>query len=122
MRQEVSQVTLLETEIGTKVDILYMFVGKHRLRGSLGDDAALVEDIGVVANTQGFPDIVVGYEDTDATVAQVLDDLLDVQHRDRVYAGKGLVKQDKPGVRGQCPGDFHSPALAAGEAGAGCSG
>ncbi|CAM5345480.1 hypothetical protein RLIN73S_02092 [Rhodanobacter lindaniclasticus] len=39
-------------------------------------------------------------------------------HRDRVDAGERFVQQHVARVGGQCAGDFHAAALAAGQAGA----
>src|SRR5690606_12384339 len=59
---------------------------------------------------------VVGDEDTDAARLQVAHDALDVQHGDRVDASEELVQQDETRLAGQCTGDFHAAAFAAGQA------
>src|ERR1700735_2830291 len=43
------------------------------------------------------------------------DDALDIEHRDRVDAGKGLIQKDEARVRGQRPGDLDAASLPAGQ-------
>ncbi len=46
----------------------------------------------------------------------MLDDLLDVVDRNRVYPGKGLVQQNEAGVGCQCARNLGAPALTTGQA------
>jgi hypothetical protein len=54
-------------------------------------------------------------EHADAARTQEADDALDLQHRDRVDAGEGLVQQDEARLGGQRARDLHAPPLAAGQ-------
>ena len=83
----------LHPEIRSQVDVPYMPVTEHRLGRSRGNDPALVQDAGMVTDAQCLPDIMVGDQYADTTVAQVADDLLYVQDRDRVNTGKGLIQK-----------------------------
>jgi hypothetical protein len=67
----------------------------------------------VVADAQGFAHVVVGDQHADAARLEEADDALDLDHGDRVDAGKGLVQQDEARLRGQRAGDLHAAALAA---------
>ena len=58
----------------------------------------------------------VGNHDADVAFFQETDDLLDVEHRDRVDTRKRLVEQYEPWSGRQGAGDFDSPPLAAGQA------
>ena len=79
----------------------------------------LVDDVGAVANTQGFAHVVVGDEHPDAARFQETDDALDLDHGDRVDAGKGLVEQDETRVGGQGAGNFDTAPLATRQRGRG---
>ena len=57
----------------------------------------------------------VGDQDPNAPVPQVIDDGLDIADRDGVHPGKGFVQQDEFRLRGQGAGYLHPAALAAGQ-------
>ena len=65
----------------------------------------------MVADAERFAHVVVGDEHADAAVLEEPDDLLDVEDRDRVDAGEGLVEQDEGGVGRERPGDLDAPSL-----------
>jgi hypothetical protein len=67
----------------------------------------------VVADAQRFAHVVVGDQHADAARLEEGDDALDLDHRDRVDAGKRLVQQDEARLRGQRAGDLDAAALAA---------
>ena len=79
----------------------------------------VADDVGVVADAQGFAHVVVGDQHTDPAGLQEPDDVLDLQHGNRVDAGKGLVQQDETRARGQGAGNLHPAPLAAGQGGRG---
>ena len=58
----------------------------------------------------------IGDQDADALGLEVMDDLLDIAHRDRVDPGKGFVEQDELGVGGQRASNLHAASLTAGQA------
>uniref|UniRef100_A0A1I7Y9Y7 RNA polymerase beta subunit n=1 Tax=Steinernema glaseri TaxID=37863 RepID=A0A1I7Y9Y7_9BILA len=64
----------------------------------------------------GFTDVVVGDQHADALGLEVVDDLLDVAHGDRVDTGERFVEQDELGRGGQCPGNLHPAPLTTGQA------
>src|SRR5688572_5181092 len=57
----------------------------------------------------------VRYEHADTSILQEPYDALDVEHRDRIDAGKRLVEQDEGWPRGERARDLQAPTLAAGE-------
>ena len=57
----------------------------------------------------------VGDEDAYAALFQEADDLLDVEHGNRVDAGEWLIEQDEPRPCGEGTGDLHAAPLAAGK-------
>ena len=73
----------------------------------------VADDEGVVADAQRLAHVVVGDEHADATPLEKAHDALDLDHRDRVDAGEGLVQQDEARLRGQGTGDLDAAALAA---------
>jgi hypothetical protein len=54
-------------------------------------------------------------EHTDAPVAQIADDLLDVVYRNRVDSGERLVEHHELGTRHERSRDLEAPTLSAGE-------
>ncbi len=76
----------------------------------------VIDDIGRFADIEGLTDIVVGDQHANALGFEVVDDLFDVAHRDRIDTGKGFVEQDELGCRGQCAGNFYPTALTARQA------
>ena len=69
----------------------------------------------MVTNTQGFADIVISDQHANATLFEESNDALDLDHRNRVDAGKGLVKQNEAWLRRQRPGNFHPAPFTARE-------
>src|SRR5262249_11204211 len=57
--------------------------------------------------------VVIGDEYADAALLEKPDDLLDIEHGDRVYAGEGLVEQYERGARRERTRDLDATPLAA---------
>ena len=81
--------------------------------GSAFEDLSLRHYVGAVGDTKGFPDIMVGYQDADALVFQIKDQVPNVVYRKRVDAGERLIKQYEPGFGRKTSGDLHTSAFAA---------
>src|SRR5687768_5377785 len=75
---------------------------------------AVADNIGVIADAQRFPDIMIGNEHADVAFLEKPDDLLDIQHGNRVHTCKWFIQEDKARQRCQCPGNFNTAPLAAG--------
>ncbi len=58
----------------------------------------------------------IGDQHSDITLGQKTDQLLDIQHGNRIDPRKRLVKQDEARAHGQRPRNFDPSALAAGQA------
>src|SRR5258707_7244076 len=80
-----------------------------------GQYGAFVDDVGAVADAERFPNVMVCYEHADAALLEEPNDALDVEHRDRVDPGKGLVEQDEGRLGAERAGYFQAAPLAAGE-------
>ncbi len=63
------------------------------------------------ADTQRFANVVVGNQYTDPAFLEKADDLLDVEHGDRIYASEGFVKQNETWPGGQRTCDLDSSPL-----------
>src|SRR5579859_3386992 len=94
----------------------YAFIINDFLGLARGQNRAVIDDIGTVANTERFPDIVVRDEHADVALPEEADDFLDVQHRDWIDTRERLIEQDEARLRGQRTRDFDAPTLAAGQA------
>src|SRR5690606_41136614 len=106
----------LQRELVAQVHVPHFLVGENLLRRSRRDDLAFTDYVGAFTDTKGLTDVVVGDQHADAPVAQVFDNALNVDHRDRVDAGEGLIQQHEARFRRQRPGNFDAAPLAARQA------
>ena len=74
-----------------------MFVVDQVVRLAGGEDGAVADDVGPVADAEGFAYVVVGNEYADAARFEEVDDFLDVDDGNGVDAGKGSSKRMKRG-------------------------
>ena len=103
----------LQSEMLAQVDAAHALIGNDGLGRAAFEHAPFADDVGAVADTQGFADTVVGDQHTDAAVLEKADDFLDVQHGDRIDPREGLVEQDEFGVGGQRARDLDAAPFAA---------
>ena len=82
-------------------------------RGSTLEDLSLRHYVGAVGDAKGFPDIMVGYQDADALVFQIKDQIPNVVYRERIDASERLIEQYEPGFGRKTSGDLHTSAFAA---------
>lgn len=99
----------------SQIDLADFLVGDDFFRVPFRNNPAFIENVGPVADAERIPDVMFGYEDANATVAQVVDDPLDIDDGKRVNSRERFVEQHELGFAGQCAGDFHPPPLAAGQ-------
>ena len=79
------------SEVFAQVDAAHIGVVHNVFGCALGQHAAFADDVSVVANAQGFAHIVVGDQDTNATLLQESDDALNFNDGNGINAGKGFV-------------------------------
>jgi hypothetical protein len=104
-----------EAEILAQIHLPDVFIINDFVRAASRKDASLVDDVGVVADPQRFANVVVGNQHPDVAFLEEADDLLDIEHGDRIDAGERLVEQNETRIGGQGTGDFDSPALTSGQ-------
>ena len=80
-----------------------------------GQYLSVVKNVGMIADAQCFPDIVVGDQYADIEIGQMLHDFLNFTDGDRVNTGEWFIQQDKPGPCRQCAGDFGPAPFSAGQ-------
>ncbi len=84
--------------------------------GAGGEDFAVGDDDGAVADFEGALDVVVGDEDGFSEgVFELADFALEVFDGDGIDAGEGFVEEDEGGVGDEGAGDFEFASFAAGE-------
>ena len=105
----------LQTKLTAEVDVTNVLIIKYFFRGAGRYDLSGIEDVGMVTDSQHFADIVVGDQDPDIAIAEVLDNVLDIDDRDRVDAGKRFIKQDEAWIRGEGARNLDAAAFSAGE-------
>src|SRR5262245_15832649 len=113
-----SAIVYLQPEVLAEVDLAHGRILGDLGRRTFADDAPVLDDVGAVADVERLADVVIRDHDPDPTLAQLPDDLLDVDHGDRVDAGERLVQQHEARVEHERAGDLDAPSLAAGEGGA----
>src|ERR687895_1147451 len=79
------------------------------------EHGALVDNVRAIADAERLAHVMVCYEHADAALLEEPNDALDVEHRDRVDPGEGLVEQDERGAGAQGAGDLQASSLATGE-------
>jgi hypothetical protein len=101
-----------EFEFLSEIHFSYMLIFENFFRRAFRDKATVTEYIGVTADTERFPYIMVSNQYTNVALAKVSDDSLDIQHRDRIDTGERFVEQDKQRIGSQCARDFHTAPFA----------
>ena len=95
-----------QAEFPAQIDFAYLVIDEYGFRFSLCQNLAVIENVGVVANAEGFPDVMVGNQDANVALAQVFNNALYVNDGYRVDTGKRLIQQNKSWIGSQCPGGW----------------
>src|SRR5688572_21370001 len=101
----------LEAEVLSEIYLSDSLIVDDLLGLPEGEDRTLVDDVGVVTDAERFAHVVVGDQDPDAALLEVADDLLDVEHGDRIHARERLVQEDEARARRERACDLHAPPL-----------
>src|ERR1700704_2217784 len=115
MEMEYRMVPPLQPEILAEVNASYVFIIDDLIGLAEGEHQTFVNNVRMVADSEGFAHVVVRNEDADAAFLEETDNFLYVEHRDRVDTGEGLVEQYEAGARRESARDLDAAALAAGE-------
>ena len=102
-------------EVFAEIDGADLFVVDQVVRLAGSEDGAVADDVGSVADAEGFAYVVVGNEYADAARFEEVDDFLDVDDGNGVDAGEGFVQEDEARLHGEYAGDFDASAFAAGQ-------
>src|SRR5258708_35116480 len=105
----------LQPEILAEVNASYVFIIDDLVGLAEREDQAFVDYVRVVADSQGLPHVVVGDEDADTSFLEKTDDLLYVEHRDRVDSREWLVEEYEGGSCCERARDLDTATLAARE-------
>src|SRR5882762_1694278 len=105
----------LQPEIFAEINASYVFIIDDLVGFAEGEHQSVVDDVGVVANPQRFPNVMVRDEDADAAFLEKADDFLNVEYRNWVDAREGFIEQYETRTRRERPGDLDATALAAGQ-------
>src|ERR1700712_635530 len=103
----------LQAELVAEIHFLDQLIGQDGFGIAFGDQLAIVDDIGCFADVERLTDVVVGDQDADALGLEMVDDLFDVAHGDRVDARERFIQQDEFGRCCQGAGDFDAASLTA---------
>ena len=106
----------LQSEILSEIDLSHALIINDFLWLAEGENRTLVDDVRTIADAKRFSHVMVGYEDTNAALLKKTDDMLDVEHCDRIHPRKWLIEENEARLSGQCPRDFNAPPLPSREA------
>src|SRR5687768_2878208 len=101
-------------EMFSQLYFSHAFIINDFIRITAGQYLAVADNIGMIANTQRFPYVMIGDEHADVAFLEKPDNLLDIQHGNRVHTRERFIQEDKARQRCQCPGNFNTAPLAAG--------
>src|ERR687896_1550339 len=79
------------------------------------EHGALVDNVRAIADAEGLAHVMVCYEHADAALLEEPNDALDVEHRDRIDPGEGLIEQDERRPGAQRPRDLQPAPLSPGQ-------
>src|SRR5258708_8255345 len=95
----------LQPEIFAEINASYVFIIDDLVGFAESEHQSVVDDVGVVANPQCFPHVVVRDEDADAAFLEKADNFLNVEYRARIDAPEGFIAQHAPRSRPTAPRD-----------------
>src|SRR5467141_3406960 len=105
----------LQPEIFAEINASYVFIIDDLVGFAESEEQSVVDDVGVVANPECFPHVVVRDENADAAFLEKADDFLNVEYRDRIDAREGFIEQYEARAHREGPGDLDAAALPAGK-------
>jgi len=76
----------------SEINPLDLSVISEFFRSAGSKNRSVVDDISAVSDLQGFSNIVISYKNPDLLRFQMINDSLNLQHRDRIDAGKRFVQ------------------------------
>src|SRR3990172_5553769 len=101
----------VQLEVLSEVDLADLRVLGDLLRSAVFQDAAVLDDVGAAADGKRLAHVVVRDDDADPARAELVDDLLDVRHRERIDPREGLVEEQELRVQHERPRDLDAPPL-----------
>src|SRR5215467_14026656 len=85
----------LQPEILAEVNASYTFIIDDLVGFAEGEHQSFVNYVRVIADAERLANVMVGDQDADSSFLEETDDLLYVEHRDRIDACERLVEEDK---------------------------
>src|SRR5438552_1829142 len=92
----------------SEINPLDLRVIAELFRSSRSENGSVIDNISAVSDLQGFSDIVVRDENPDALGFQMVDNSLNLQHRNRIDPRKRLIQQDELGRNHERPCNLHT--------------
>ena len=88
-----------------------LFIAQDGIGIAFSNDAAIVNNICLVADIQSLSHVVVGDQHADTSIREMTNYVFNVIDGDRVHTCKWLVQQDEVRIGGQGSGYFNAPTL-----------
>src|SRR5262245_46201204 len=99
----------------SEINPLDLNVISEFFRSAGSKNRPVVDDISAVSDLQGFSHVVVSDEHTNLLGFQMINDFLNLQHRNWIDPGKRLIQQNEFRRNDQRPRNLQSTPLAAGQ-------
>ena len=104
---------MLESEAFAKVETAYVGIFNELGRIACTQDLTLGHYVCSIRNTERFANVMVRYQDADALLFQIENDLANIVYRDRVDTGEWLVKENELRLGGEAACDLDATPFSA---------
>src|SRR5262245_22647295 len=111
-----ASLTASEAEMLSQVNLSYAFIIDDFVGLAVSQHGTIVDDVGAIADAESLSHIMIRDDYADTARFEEPDDLLDVEHGNRIHASEGLIEQDEARLRGKGARDLHAPPLPARQA------
>ena len=100
-----------QPEVLSQVHFPYVFIIDDFIRAAARQHPTFADDVSAVANTQCFPDIMVGYQNANVTFLEKLDNFLNINYGNGIDPCKRLIQQNETRLGCERAGNFDPAAL-----------
>ena len=107
---------LSDSEVVAQINLADAIICQDGFGIAFGYDLSFTDYVCFLTNVEGFANVMVGEQDADLFVAQVLDDFLDIADRDWVHTCEWFIQQYELGIGCECSGNLGTAPFTARQA------
>src|SRR5437868_8181853 len=108
-----SRYTSDQREALSQIDSFHLRIVTQLLWRPRPEDLSLINDVSAIGYRQCLSHVVIRDQHSDSARFQIKNDLLQIQHGDRINSRKRLVQQNERWTNAQTAGDLHTASFAA---------